>query len=124
MSPVEIIALIFAIVILLKMIMLSVVKPKFVIKKMNMMTENKALMPVLLVVVAAIIGYFLMQELTAAEILAASVFGILIYASVLVMYPKQLTKLMKAILKDKKNLWLAVVLWVAVAVYTLYTMFG
>ncbi|MBW2992757.1 hypothetical protein KY345_06080 [Candidatus Woesearchaeota archaeon] len=124
MTPVEIIALVFAVAILLKALMFLLIKGKPYMKLIDKVFEKKALMPVLVLVLLVIVGYYLLLEMSIVQIYAAGLFGILVYGLALVLYPKALTKFMKAVLKNKSKLWLSVVIWVVLAVWVLLKLSG
>ncbi len=124
MTPIEIIAAILAIVILLKLIFLNVVKNELMVKIIKKMFAIKLLVPAISVSLAGVILYFLLQELNAAQIFATTLFGILVYSLALVMYPGIFSAFMEDILSNKKKLWLAQLVWFALSVWVLYSLFA
>ena len=123
MTPIEILALVFAVIILLKALVL-IVSPKKSLKKSMYFFERPALAIGAYVVMLLVTGYIVINALGIVITFAAMTFGISLIGLSLVMYPKPVMKLSKTMLKDRKRLLLVLVIWIVLAVWTLYTLFG
>lgn len=119
MGAIEIISVIFALAILGEMIWVLTSKPAPVIKLMKTMFSKTIMPSMAFVVVIIVLGIYLLQELAIAQILAASLFGMMLYGLILIQYPKELINFSKAVLKDKKKAVLPWLLIAAVAVWVL-----
>ena len=122
MTPVEIIAVIFAIVVLVKVVLLYFIDAKPIVKHIESMSKIKVLLPTILLVVAIFVGAFLMNDINVnpATLFVGALFGILVNGLTFVVYPKEMIKVAETIFKDKKPLWLSMVVWVILALYVLY----
>ena len=123
MNAVEIIALVVAIVILLKVLMLLVIKPKNMLNGLEKVYKQRTLLSVVFLAVIVVTTYFLLQHLTIVEILAASMFGVFLVGLALIQYPKRMINFFKQVLKNKEKMWLSWILWVVVAVWVLIELF-
>jgi hypothetical protein len=123
MTPVEIIALIFALVVLLKMVLLLFIKPDAMLKLAEKMFKRKGFMIALFLVLIVVLGAFLLGEMSIVQIMAAGLFGIFVYALIFALYPEEYLKLVKATMHQKKKAWLYFVVWVVLALWVLYALF-
>ncbi len=123
MTVSEILAVIFAVIILAKFVVLMSVKPKKVIKYASKMLEKPLYVSLGFLVVIGVLGWLLLKDLSIAQIMAASLFGIFVYALALVQYPKQLDRVYKVILRNQKQMWLPWLVFIALAVWVLIAVF-
>jgi hypothetical protein len=123
MTPVEIIAVIFAIVVLADFI-LVLMKPKLTVQLMESVYPKRGLMSAGILILAAIVGYYLWMELTVEQIFAGALFGMLIYGLILVQYPNKLMKFSKEVLKDKQKAMLPWLIFAVISVGVLYSAFA
>lgn len=123
MTVSEIIAVIFAVIILVKFVVLMAVKPKKIINHAAKMLEKPVYVSLGFLVVICVLGWLLLKELSIAQIMAASLFGIFVYALALVQYPKQLDRVYKVILKNQKKMLLSWVVWLVLAIWVLVAVF-
>ena len=119
----ETIAVIFAVIILVKVVTLMATKPKKIISFAAKMLQNQLYINVGFLAIIVVLGWLLLKELTIAQIMAASLFGIFVYALALVQYPKELDRVYKVILKNQKKMWLSWVIWIVLAVWVLIAVF-
>ena len=120
-TGVEIIALILSVIVLLKLILLTI-KPDLLFGLSKKWFSNVKLFQGAIVVVSAIILYFLLQTLSIVQIFAVSLFTAALYALLLAPYAQKLMKLFKpkTIVKDN---WLAFVVWVGLSLWELIELF-
>jgi hypothetical protein len=124
MTPVDMIAVIFAIGILFNFILVLVTKPDSLMKLMEKFYPKKALMSAVLMILIAVMGYYLLAELTIAQIFVAAIFGMYIYGLMLAQYPKELVTVSGEIVKNKQKAWLAWSIFIILALWVLYSVFG
>lgn len=126
MTPVEIIALILALAVLIK-ILVIIVKPTAWVKFIDPVIKNSKVMVWICLILAATVGYYLLQELTVVQIVASMLFVSLLMGMSLYSYPEIIISMKKQVIKKgnlfKKN-WLTIIVWVGIAVYTLYVLFA
>jgi hypothetical protein len=124
MTPIEIIALIFAIAILLKLVLFFwVFKPAMVKNIVEKMFKKTILLTVCFLILAAVLLGLLLQELNIFQIVTASLFGMLVFGLTLVMYPKSYMKLVDDVIEHKKKAWLPWLVFVLLAVWVLIATF-
>jgi hypothetical protein len=127
MTPVEIMALIFAIAILLKMVMVAINVKGFV-KATEPMLQHTTGLTFAYVLLAGIVGYYLLDKFSVVDIAAVTLFVTLLLCISWLPYSKTLLQLRRDLVGKgaadiwKKN-WLAVVLWVGLALWVLKDLF-
>jgi len=124
MTPVEVIALIFSIVILAKVAFVMLFEPRSVLKMIKEMFRETALFTVTLLLLIVIVGYFLLIDISIVHILAASLLGMLLCGLVIVQYPREMIRLSKSVLKHKQKALLPLTIMVLIAVWALYAILG
>ena len=123
MTVSETLAVIFAVIILVKFVVLMAVKPKKIINHAAKVLAKPAYVSIGFLAVIVVLGWLLLKELSIAQIMAASLFGIFVYALALVQYPKQLDRVYKVILKNQKKMLLSWIVWIVLAVWVLVAVF-
>lgn len=127
MNTVSTLALIFAVLILVKLAVV-LINPQAWIKLTDPLWRNNNLTLIICLALAGIVGYFLLQELTIVEVSAVFLFAALLIGAGFVSYPKVLFALKKDVEKEsgakilQKNL-LTVLIWAAFAIWTLWAIF-
>lgn len=124
MTPVEIIAFLFAVGVLAKAIIIPFVNKKWLMKFVKKMFSNKLALNILFTVLAVILGYYLLLELTIIQIMASSLFGLMIAALIAAAYPKGYLKLAEEVLKDTKSSWYVFLVYIALSIWILYALFA
>jgi hypothetical protein len=124
MTPIEIIALIFAIVVLIKMLMLFVAADKWM-DFAEKLAEKKNLMKIIYILLAALVGYYVLSAVNIVTAFAVIVFGSLLYGISLMPHMDHFVKLHQRMKPGQmlKTHWLSFVIWIALSVYVLYTLF-
>ena len=123
MRPIEIIAVISAILILLKTLMF-LINPKKALKIREDILNKTVLLTGMYAVLLIVVGYFVITEISIVNTFAGLIFGILLMGLSLVIYPKAMINLVKAIAKDRKKLILPMIVWVVLSIWVLYAVFG
>ena len=125
MTPIEIIALVFAVGVLTKMVFLTV-RPKKFLKLTKPMLKHTTELRVVYVIFAVILGWYIFQVYTIVDVAAITMFAALLMGISWLPYSKALTALCDEFVK-KEMVWknmLAIVIWVGLALWVLYFMFG
>jgi hypothetical protein len=120
MNGTEIVALILAIIILLKFIILSFTKEKTLEKNIKKLIKKTNLLTILMSVIIIVLFYFMSIELTIPQILVATVFGFLICGLVIIQNPKITLKLVEESIKGKKHIWVS---WTIMIILSLLVLF-
>ena len=125
MTPIEIIALIFALAVLIKLIVV-IFSPKKWMKFAESWLKMGTGLMIIYLIAAIVIGYFLLQSLTIVQIAAAMLFTAMLMGVGVMMYPGPVLKLGKEILNKKnvvKKNWLSLLIWIILAIWVLYALF-
>jgi len=123
MNPMEIIALVLAIITLLK-IVVFLFNPKWLMTLVESMHKYIVLQAVAVSIVTLALGIYLYLFMGPVLLMVASLFGMMTFALVLVMSPKLYLKFGKDIIKNRKALIPVFLIWGVLAVLTLWTLFG
>ena len=125
MTPIETLALIFAIWVLLKLVIIMAVDPKKWWKLTDTVVQNTTMWSVVLIILGAIVAYYLLMELTIVQISAVLLFGGILFRLSLMPYSKGFLRLKKEFTTDvfAKN-WITVLILIALALWTLYALFA
>jgi len=127
MTPIEIIALIFALGILVKLLCV-LIKPKSWLKVVKKLYASPAALMIIELILIAIVYYYLIAAgLTIIQIAAVGALVALLMGLSLTGYMKEGMKIAETLLKDKaiiKKTWLAIVIWAIFALLVLYALFA
>ena len=127
MTPIEIIALILAVVVAVKLLVIMI-KPKAWMNVVDVVYRKPTLLMVVSLILAAVVLYYLdFAGITIVQIFAVMVFFALLAAMTASAYAKEIIVLARKMLKDKsvlKKAWLALVVWIVLVVWVLYTLFA
>ena len=126
MTPVEILALILAVLVAVK-ILVILVSPKSWFKIVKSVYSIPVLTMIICVILAGVVLYYLIQALTIVEIFAATLFMVLVAGVTIASYHKELVPAAMKLLKDRKILVKAILpllIWVALVVWVLYSLFA
>lgn len=120
MNPLELIAFIFILLCLIKIISISISPQSWNRNIVRKLLKNYHLAAFISFVLALVVLYFLLKSLTIIEILASASFVFLLMASRVFAYHEEILKLSDKIYKDKTLLkksiiyviiWLILLLW-------------
>ena len=127
MTPIEILATIFAIVVLVKLIMIAV-NPKLWMKGVESILSNYVFTTLVYVLLTVIVGYVVFQSLNIVQVAAVMLFTSLLIGLTLVPYSREFLTLGKEMIGTRSGMfrkaWLAIVIWIGIAVWTLYEVFA
>ena len=122
MEIIEIVALIAAVGLLVKVIV-NLAKPKLAVKRAEKILKNEPLAIGLYVALAVITGYIVISALGIAVAFAAALFGASLVGLTLIMYPDKVLTLTRAMFKDKKRMIFPMIIWIILSVWTLYALY-
>lgn len=127
MAAAEILAGIFAVLILIKIIGIFVVGPLQWMKMAEKVHQHKARVSVIILILVIVVGYFLLSTLSATSLMAVLLFASLLLGMGLLPYSLALLTTGKNILKTRKdllkNFWFVLLVWLFLALWVLYTLF-
>jgi magnesium-transporting ATPase (P-type) len=127
MTPIEILATIFAIMVLVKLLFVAL-NPKLWMKGVESIVSNYAFTTIVYVLLAIIVGYFIFQGLNIVQVAAVMLFTSILMGLTLAPYSKEFLTMGKELTGTRSGVfrraWLAVVIWAVIAVWTLYAVFA
>jgi hypothetical protein len=126
MTPIEILAVIFAALVLVKLLFIAV-DPKIWMKGVESILNNYVFTTVVYVLLALITGYIIFKSLNIVQVAAVMLFTSLIIGLTMIPYSKEFLALGKELASTRSQIfrraWLAIVIWAGIAVWTLYAVF-
>lgn len=124
LTPVELIAAVFAVGILFNILLILFVDDDLLMRFIERFYPKRMLMSAVLLIIIVVIGFYLLSELTITQIFAAAILGMYIYGLVLVQYPKELIAFSKSVVKNKHKAALPWTIFAVLALWVLYSVFG
>lgn len=124
-TPVNIIALILLVVAAIK-ILVILIMPKAWVKLVKKVWVNPMNMMIASLILAAVVLYFLLQELTIIQIFAAMAFVSLLAAAGIAMYSTTVVNAAQRLLRDReivKKSWLYILIWIILILWGLKELF-
>lgn len=121
MNPIELMAAFLAVVTLVKIAMYMYDRDAM-LKRGAKAVKNAESMQLVMVLLTAVVAYFIFSVYSVVEVAAMMLLTILVIDVHLLCYPRALPKLMKE-MSGEKLAWTAW-LWVAFALWVLYTLFA
>ncbi len=123
MSPLEIIATIFAIIVLVKLIFLSL-SARLWMRTVGAMLNYPVATTLIYLVLAGIVGYYVLSNIAIIQIAAVMLFTSLLGGIGLAPYSRVMLRLGEEILNEGvSKAWLSMLIWTLVAIWVLYTVF-
>jgi len=129
MTPIEIMAFILAIVTLLKLCLIIFDLKSF--KKLKnwwikLLKKNTMLVTIIILILIAIVGNYLLEIFTIIEIAAVMLLTFLLMALAFLPVIGSMEKVSDEILKKDflKKYWLQTIIWLALAIWILYVLFA
>ena len=123
MTPLEIIATIFAILILVK-VSIVMMNPKLWLKVAEPAMRNYTLTAVVYAIIAVIVGYYIFASLNIVQVAAVMLFTAILIGLGLLPFHKHFMKIGQEMSESRsvmfQKVWLQIVIWVAMAVWVLY----
>ena len=123
MAAIETLAVIFSVLVLIKIIVL-LVNPKSWMNLTDSIYNNSSLWTIIFLVLALISGYYLLQVFSIAEIAAVMFFTSVLMGLGWMPYSKTLMKVKNDVIKQGiGKSWLVTVIFVIIAVWVLFGVF-
>lgn len=126
MNPIEIIALVFALAILIKLITV-LISPKSWLALVKKIYASPAILMIVELILACIIFYYLnVAGITLIQIAAIGAFIALLMGISVAAYYKDILGMAEKMLKNHaivKKAWLAILIWLILALWILYVLF-
>ncbi len=121
MTPIEILALVFSIAVIAKLLIIFVNKDSWK-KFVSKIYSRPGTLIAIELIFAAIVLYYLLQELTIVQIAACILLSALLTGMTFATYSKEIIPSMLKTLKKGtlKKAWLPIVVWLALAIWTLF----
>ncbi|MFQ5863584.1 MAG: hypothetical protein ACE5IC_10785 [Candidatus Brocadiales bacterium] len=124
MTPLEILATIFAVFVLVKLIIVTV-SPNLWMNVAGAMLKGQVVTTVIYLVLAGIVGHFVFSGLTIIQIAAVMLLTSLLAGAALAPYSRVILTLGEEMVKEGINkAWPAMVIWAVLAIWVLYTVFA
>lgn len=125
LSSIEIIAAIFAIISLTKLLSISVNKKTWFNYVVRPLYQNAILSSIILAVIAITIFYFLIQYLSITEIIASLAFSITLIGLGFMSYSKEMSPLFEKIYNKKFSIWqwIYILIWIILSLWVIYEIF-
>ena len=124
MTPLEIIATIFAVFVLVKLIIVTI-SPNFWMKVAGAVLKGHMVTMVIYLVLAGIVGHFVFSSLTIIQIAAVMLLTSLLTGIGLAPYSRALLTLGEEMVREGiSKAWPAMVIWAVLATWVLFTVFA
>ena len=124
MTPIEILATIFAVMVITKLVIITV-KPNLWMKASTVLLKNEILTTLVYLVLAIVIGAYIFTDLTVVEVAAVMLLVSTLIGIGLGPYSKIILKLSEEFLSvGVGKAWLAMLIWAALAIWVLYAVFA
>jgi len=120
MTGMEIIALILAIIILIKFIILSFISKKSLERNLKKLVKRTNCLTIVISILIIVLFYFMAVELTVSQILVSTVFGMLVFSLIIVQNPKIALKFAEESIEDKAHTWVS---WTILIILSLLVLF-
>ncbi|MBL7206268.1 MAG: hypothetical protein ISS36_01575 [Candidatus Aenigmarchaeota archaeon] len=121
-TPVTILAVVFAVIILLKAVM-GIWRPQTRLKFAKAVWKRSELLSATCLLFLIIIGYFILLELTIVQVAAVMLFTTILMGLNMAAYPKAMEKLINEVLRKRSRFWASMIIWVVIALWVLYAVF-
>ncbi|MFQ5542631.1 MAG: hypothetical protein ACE5E2_07345 [Candidatus Binatia bacterium] len=123
MTPIEIIATIFAVIVIIKLVVITV-NPNLWMKLAGAMLKSQVLTTLIYAVLAVIIGYYVFTDLTVVQVAAVMLLTSTLIGVGIRPYSKIILKLGEEMIgTGVSKAWLAMLIWGVLAVWVLYSVF-
>lgn len=120
MTPIEILALTTAILIITKLIVM-IFKPRFFFKIAEKVIKYRHTLMIIYLFLAIIVGYYLLQELTIIQIAVAMLFASFVIKAILVNYTRGTLSLMKEAYFNTN--WFVIIIMLLLAILILASLY-
>lgn len=126
MTPIEVMAFLLAILIIVKLVILFIHKESWM-KFADMVYGKPIVAMIVSLMLAAIVLNYLLVEVNIVQIFAVMLFTTLLMVIGFEAYAKEMLEFAHKVLKDEdliKRSWLSVTIWILLVIWVLYALFG
>jgi len=127
MTPIEILAIIIAVFILLKLSIITI-NPKFWMKIAEAALSNYTITTITYLLLAVVVGYYIFNSLNIVQVAAVMLFTSLLIGLGFIPYSEIILKAAKERLGTRRDMfrkaWLSIVIWAGIAIWVLYSVFA
>jgi len=127
MTAIEILAVIFAVLVLVKLLFVTV-NPKLWMKGAESILDSYGLTTVVYTLLTVIVGYIIFKNLSIIQVAAVMLFTAVLIGLTMLPYLDKLLALGEEIIGTRTEMfrkaWLAIVIWTGIAVWTLFAVFA
>ncbi len=128
MAAVEVLAGIFAVIILIKIIGIFGIGPQRWMKFAEVVYHHQKTAFLFMLILVVLVGYFVLSTLSVISLMVVLLFASLLLGMGLLPYGSALLTTGKKILKTRKdllkNFWFVLLVWLFLALWVLYTLFS
>jgi hypothetical protein len=125
-NALEIAALVLAVLVLVKVLVVSF-NARAWMKVVRFLYSNRALLFIVELVLAAVLFYYLIQQMTIVQIMSVVALGALLTGMVFAVYARETIAWASKFLNSKslmKRAWLPILIWLALVIWTLVELLG
>jgi len=124
MTPIEISALVLAVLVIIKVLVLTVNRNMWKNFAMSLYS-NPVIVGIVEFILAIILFYYLLQELTVVQIAATILLGALLTGMSFAFYGKEFKPIINSVMKQNvwKKGWLLIIVWLAFMIWVLFSLF-
>ena len=125
MTPIEILAAVFAILTLAKILILAI-KPEALLKASEALLNRRDGMTIVCLILSAVVGYYVLTSVDIVEVAAVMLFTSLLMSLFLLPYYNDVLKIKEFFWRRSEMLrrsWWSLLIWVGLAVWVLYKVF-
>lgn len=128
MNAIEIIATIFGVWVLLKLILLWTMPKQLANWGLDQWIKNSPKWKTFALLATLLVGYFVLRDIDIVVVAAVMLFTAFLYKFTLMSYSEEMKAFAKEMKKKPKAIaskaWLAIVIWAAIAAWTLWALFA
>lgn len=126
MNALELFAVIFAVLILVKLIVVLINPQVWMDKVVTPIYGNPTLFMIIFVILAVVVGYYLLPFVSVVEVGAVGLFIALLAGIGILPYSKSLLPKMKeeVIRMGVSRAWLSITIWLVISLWILYSVFS
>jgi hypothetical protein len=126
-SAIEIIAIIFALFILLK-ISIVLINPRGWFKVSDAILRNTIVTTIVYLFLAVIVGYYIFRSFSITQVAAVMLFSSILIGLGMLPFSETLLTISDEMLRSRSDIlrktWLTLLIWIAIAIWTLYEAFS
>ena len=122
MTPIEILAAVFAILTLAKILILAI-KPEALLKASEALLNRRDGMTIVCLILSAVVGYYVLTSVDIVEVAAVMLFTSLLMSLFLLPYYNDVLKIKEFFGRRSEMLrrsWWSLLIWIGLAVWVLY----